>query len=356
MLFTVTYRVPDGALRTETVEASCRSDCFAKMKALGITPVSVKGHSHAESRYKNTKHRNGAYGVESKLVNKIFSPSKSARIYISIAAGLLLLAGLLWIALKETNRHQRKNNSETIKRSAFIKEVKPAAAPKPVASITHAARKKPDILEKTRAELARIRARMRNASPESIENLRRKEADLEKLLVDKKMQFYMTNIPHVAYQPFKTSTEQVMDWIFNCSVGDDPPPFVPPLDPGEMANIGAILDRANEVVEEDTPDTMERKKMVELAKQELKQYIAQGGNASEFLHYYHQQLVTAYELRMDASRVVREYARDAAPEDVRKFLKETNKVLADKGIGPVMLSDKMKEKIGISIEEKNNER
>ena len=95
--------------------------------------------------------------------------------------------------------------------------------------------------------------------------------------------------------------------------------------------------------------------MVEAAKQELKQYLAQGGSASEFLHYYHQQLVTAYELRLDASRVVREYARDADPEETRKFLEQTNKVLADKGIAPVMLSDKMKEKIGIPVEEEKHE-
>ena len=42
-------------------------------------------------------------------------------------------------------------------------------------------------------------------------------------------------------------------------------------------------------------------------------------------------------------------------EETRKFLEQTNKVLADKGIAPVMLSDKMKEKIGIPVEEEKHE-
>ena len=42
MQFTVTYRGADGAVATEAVEAASRSDCFAQMKARGITPMGVK--------------------------------------------------------------------------------------------------------------------------------------------------------------------------------------------------------------------------------------------------------------------------------------------------------------------------
>lgn len=357
MTFTVKYRANDGRMCEEYIEAAGRSECVAKCKARGIAPTSVKECASPKTRRANgVKPHLNANGGQTRAIARISLPSKIIRVSLIAVTSAFIVFGVCWIVSKTTGHSQRENESKMTRKSAFIKDVKPAIAPKPVAAGSTNSPKKPDIIEKTLAELTRVRARMRNASIESLENLKRKEADLEKLLVDKKMQFYMTNVPHVAYQPFKTSTEQVMDWIFNCNVGDDPPPFVPPLDPGEMANIGAILDRANDIVEEDTPDTAARKKMVELAKQELKQYLAQGGSASEFLHYYHQQLVTAHELRMDASRVVREYARDASPEDARRFLEETNKVLADKGIGPAMLSDKMKEKIGIPIEEEKNER
>ena len=349
MTFTVTYRGADGALRTEAVEAASRADCLAQMKARGIAPMGVKVGASHQPKHSSPKHSDTVRPATSQHINI------PTTIIALVVLAVIAVGGVWWwmAARSGSAPYQPPPESEISKKSsALVKEVKPAAAPKAVPETKPTPKPKPNIIDRTRAELERVRARMRNASPESLENLRRKEADLEKLLVDKKMQFHMTNVPHVAYQPFKTCTEQVMDWIFNCSVGDDPPPFVPPLDPGEMANIEAILDRTNEVIDEDTPDTAARKQMVELAKKELKEYLAQGGNAADFLHYYHQQLVNAYELRLDASRVVKEFARDAEPAEVRKFLEQTNKALADKGIGPVMLSDKMKMKIGIPVEEK----
>ena len=267
-------------------------------------------------------------------------------------AALVLCAGVIgggawwWMARSERAPQEErvvKKAAPTVRRPRVRQIAAPKKEPAPPAET--------NILDWTRTELARVRARMRNASPESLENLKRKEADLEKLLVDEKYQFHMTNVPKVAYQPFKTCTEQVMDWIFNCNVGDDPPPFVPPMDQSEMENISDILDRANELLDEDTPETAERKRIVDAAKKELKEYMAQGGSPSAFLHYYHQQLVTAYEMRLEASRIVREFARDATQEDARKFLERTNAELAKKGIAPVQLSDKMKMKLGIPIEE-----
>lgn len=341
MTFTVTYRGKNGALADEVVEAPSRAECVAALKARGIAPTAIR-----EGRVRTSGKATGTG-----------TSHRGAKLAAVLAAAALAVAGGAWWWMQS---HQTR--PEPVKRAepprpaprkpVAAKPAKPRA-PKPAAKV--AAPEPPretNIIDRTQAELARVRARMKNASPESLENLRLKEADLEKLLKDPKYQFYMTNTPHVAYQPFKTCTEQVMDWIFNCNVGDDPPPFVPPLDPGEMANIDAILDRANELVEEDTAETADRKQMVELAKKELKNYLAQGGNAADFLHYYHQQLTTAYELRLDASRLVKEYSRDATPEETRKFLEATNKELAKKGIGPVMLSDKMKQKIGLPVEEK----
>ena len=42
MTFTVKHRAKDGTVREKCIEAADRSDCFAKCKSLGITPVSVK--------------------------------------------------------------------------------------------------------------------------------------------------------------------------------------------------------------------------------------------------------------------------------------------------------------------------
>ena len=61
MTFTVTYRGADGALVTEAVEAANRSECFAQMKARGITPMGVK-EGDSVSRRERRSRRDGGNG------------------------------------------------------------------------------------------------------------------------------------------------------------------------------------------------------------------------------------------------------------------------------------------------------
>ena len=96
--------------------------------------------------------------------------------------------------------------------------------------------------------------------------------------------------------------------------------------------------------------------MVERAKKELKEYLAQGGNAADFLHFYYNELQNAYELRLEASKTVRQFAHNEDPETARKYLEETNKKLAEKGIAPVMLSDKTKTRLGLPVEEEGEKK
>ena len=96
--------------------------------------------------------------------------------------------------------------------------------------------------------------------------------------------------------------------------------------------------------------------MVERAKRELKEYLAQGGNAADFLHFYYNELQNAYELRLEASKTVRQFAHNSDPETARKYLEATNKELAKKGIAPVMLSDKTKTRLGLPVEEEGEKK
>ena len=54
MTFTVTYRGAGGALVTEAVEAANRLECFAQMRARGVTPLNVK-----EGNYVSRRERRG---------------------------------------------------------------------------------------------------------------------------------------------------------------------------------------------------------------------------------------------------------------------------------------------------------
>ena len=340
MKFTITYRKKDGSMTTEVIDASDRAACIAECRKRGIAPTAVAQGGKASSQSR----RNPAW-------------VKGA------------LAGALVVAVACAAWWYLGRNSETpppsAEKPAKTKVAKPQKperkhvakpAAKPVVVAVPEKPKETNYFDKVRADLARVRERMKTASDYSYYNLERKAKDLEKLLTDEKMQFHTTNKANIVEQPFKTCTEQVLDWVFNCEVGGDPPPFVPPLDPGEMANIGEILDRANEVLEGDSEEVAARKVMVERAKKELKEYLAQGGNAADFLHFYYNELQNAYELRLEASKTVRQFAHNEDPETARKYLEETNKKLAEKGIAPVMLSDKTKQRLGIPIEEKEGEK
>ena len=59
MTFTVTYRGADGALVTEAVEAANRAECFAQMKARGITPMGVKEGGSVSRRERRSRRDGG---------------------------------------------------------------------------------------------------------------------------------------------------------------------------------------------------------------------------------------------------------------------------------------------------------
>lgn len=338
MRFTVVHRNKAGTQRREVFDAATRGELFSVLKSRGITPVSVREGVFVEGTGRGLARRS---------------------MFLLAGALLAVLAGAAcWFVFIPAERPgevkvEKPKVARVVRNSS---DHRPRPVRKQVATpVQPEPPKEPDVLGTTRARLAAVRARMKTASPYSLDQLRRKERDLEDLLRDKKMQFYATNKVDNSHQPFKTCTEQVLDWVFNTNVGDDPPPFVPPMDAAEMANIGEILDRANEVLEDDTPEVADRKQMVERAKQELKAYIAQGGSPGEFLNYYYNELQKYYEMRLEASDAVRKFAKETDPETARKFLEKTNAELARKGIQPVMLSDRMKAKMGLPVEETESE-
>ena len=42
MVFTVTYRAKDGALRDERIEAASRAECVAECRRRGIAPTGIR--------------------------------------------------------------------------------------------------------------------------------------------------------------------------------------------------------------------------------------------------------------------------------------------------------------------------
>jgi len=55
MTFTVKYRAKNGSVAEEVIEAANRSECFAKCKAQGITPVNVREEKRVKSKGERVK-------------------------------------------------------------------------------------------------------------------------------------------------------------------------------------------------------------------------------------------------------------------------------------------------------------
>ena len=122
MTFTITYRGADGALRTEAVEAASRADCLAQMKARGVSVQSVKAYAG-----KHTSHG----GAKREPIAGTGRNRHAVACALSVAC-VLLAGGIGWYWL--SGRHSGEatlQNDGPKKPSAFAKEVKPAAAPKP---------------------------------------------------------------------------------------------------------------------------------------------------------------------------------------------------------------------------------
>ena len=146
---------------------------------------------------------------------------------------------------------------------------------------------------------------------------------------------------------FRTSTEQVMDWIFSCTVGD-PPPLLPNLPLKEQLHLAEILISDNPVGAGDSERAAAAKETVQMVKKEFQNFIRECGEPEEFLPYYHGQLVQAHEEWKAARKMVVEAVKQN-PDIAADFLAEVNGRLEAKGIKKVTLPQRMLDHYGIAI-------
>ena len=138
MTFTVTYRGADGAVREERVEAASRGECFAQCRTRGIAPMSVKEGDFASRRgaearrgedggspRRGASDRGGRKGMGQQARKRMVAWALSV-------AMVALIGGGVWWRLGR-GESQPTQELEVPKKAALAKEVKPAAAPKPMA-------------------------------------------------------------------------------------------------------------------------------------------------------------------------------------------------------------------------------
>ena len=267
-----------------------------------------------------------------------------------VIAGMLVVAfaiGSYLYFFTENKVQQKSGELKEQKRAVTIKEVRPAPAPRPV-EVQQTSSPRPAKVEKPIWE----RPIPEGLGEDSREAWKRRMAYEKKLATDERLKRYLKNFkpkPSI----YKTGTEQVLDWIFYTKVGDHPPPPLPQVSQFELNHIDEILDSVNEINDDDDKSMVERKQIVDEVKKELKKYLEDGGSVQDFLEHYRNELVAAHEMKsMVASEIDKEINESENSEKSIKFIEKANRVLEDRGIPAVELTEDQKEILAEGFEKK----
>lgn len=257
------------------------------------------------------------------------APKKTPSAMRGILAGGIVCVIAAVVAVIVFSGGDEKPKAKAEKKTAVIKEVKPAAAPK---------------AEPTN-EVVKVK---RKPTPEEQKKLRPGDEGFDPaahpfVLVPKKKR-------EPVVIPYRNATEQALAWIANCEPGDPPLPLIP-IPESEMKNLVAILLDKNEAQKGDSEQTKEQRRIIEMAKAEMRQYIRDGGDPMSFMKYYHDQLESQCQEYRESLSSVMELLHTSDNDDIATdYLKRVNERLASKGIKQIVLSKKKMARHGIVLD------
>jgi len=246
-----------------------------------------------------------------------------------IALAIVFAGGItIWLATKSNDQAQQGQKVEKAKKSGAISEVEPELATE--------AKEEVPVVDESAIEREKRKAAYKAMTPD----------ERWEYVVERAEKSALREEPS-SNRIFRTSTEQVMDWIFRCEVGD-PPPLLPELPIKEQLHLAEILISDNPIKADDSDNVKEAKETVQLAKKEFQEFIREGGEPEEFLAYYHSQLVQAHEEWKTARKMAIEAIKED-PDIAADYIERLNEHLAEKGIKKIKLPPKMLEHYGIEL-------
>lgn len=311
-MYRVTTRGKDGKLEEIFLDAGDRAALFAELNKRGITAIKV------EETNGNVKRPKASSG------------NASSGMFKGIVAAIIVIGGAFATWMMLTKNADKNEASVQEGKSKAIAEVSPSLA-RAVQDETQEPVSDPQAEER-----ARLKAAYKAMTPEE-----RWEYICEKARTSPLRTEPGTN------RIFRTSTEQVMDWIFRCEVGD-PPPLLPEIPLKELFHLTEILISDNPISEDDSETVKDAKETVDFAKKEFRAFIMEGGDPEDFLPYYHGQLVQAHNEWVSARKMVIEAVKQE-PEIAADFISKVNERLMEKGIKKVTLPQKMLDHYGIEL-------
>jgi hypothetical protein len=176
----------------------------------------------------------------------------------------------------------------------------------------------------------------------------KKEMTLEEreALIAKKIMEIPLNLTVKTNRAFNTGLEQKLAAIFTTELGAPPPLLPTKLSPVTFLRLEEILDASNEILETDSDRMIEAKKACTEAKKMMKEHIAAGGDPEKFLETYHSILKQASEEWKTAQMSLMQTIH-TDPGLAITMEAEINENFAARGIRPVKIPPKLRERYGI---------
>lgn len=303
MTFTVTYRGKDGSLREEVLEAVNRAACVETCHARGITPMTIREGRSGRGRAENasTSPRGGL-------------PWKAA---LLSAVVLVVVCGAWWfLSSREDNiRAQAAPKVKSVSQKPVPKDEPPkATAVETNSATTFVVPELPTVVNATSGKKGNA---AKPAEPEARGQLRGTEARIERAKArgDRRIfvhdsECYLSN--------FAIPGEQV-------------PPT--PFEKDMVEDLMKALDEPITVdMNEDSETDIQMKNIVQGMKDEIKEYLKNGGTVESYLAELQKRQDREANYYSEAFAMVNKSAKEDDPAMAYELWKKTNEHLQKQGI------------------------
>lgn len=303
MTYTVVYRGKDGAQSSLEIDASSKSELWTKLSERGISAISVSEGKRSSAR------RAGADG----------------RRIVAIGTICALLAAVmvaLWMC-RDKGREDAQNPKTTtelpVRKPTLRKNKADEAAEMPIA------------LPVPKISTNRLERRVNISEPLPLEEL----------------QQAMTNKPPKQKAAFKTSAEELIALATPSSPGAYVPPLPEITDESIADDLNKALQNRLSADEGDSDELLERKQIVELAKDEFAELEKKGGfTFSEYLKSLRHQANLDYEFLAEAHKLGMEIYHDQniSDETYIQYRDQINSALRARGLPEIDRDDDQDQK------------
>lgn len=317
MIFTYDYRDENGAKKTEVIEAQNRADCFARLKVRGISPLNVR---EGGNRRASTAPASTAGGVRASGVIK------------GAIAGVLVVAIAIavYLFVFPSKPAPVKTPKEPPKKVEQVRKTVPEKNP-PVkrAEKIAASKNAPVVVEKPKTPWSNIYT---NSRGEEV----RVEKDGTKVTMFKAWQRKKEEAKlHPVKRVFRHETEAYMALFLNPAQAVPPPP-----DNYTNEQVAQMLADKIEILPDDTEDEVRQKEGVKQFKEELREYIKQGGTFNGYLGELEKRQNMEAGKMFEARKMISEAIEKGNMEEAKELYDAINKHFAEQSMPPVNVAPK----------------